>query len=285
MNYGMLILLALIWGSSFLFIKVAVAEVSPMFLVQGRLTLAVLFLYGVLHLRGLRLPRGRRIWAILAVIGFFNNALPFTLISWGEQYIDSGLAAVFNGTMPLFTVIIAHFLTRDDRMNLAKVIGVLIGFGGVAVLVSADVRDVARANVLGEMAVMGAACSYGLATTLARKYLHNERAEVAAAGQLTMSALLLALIIVVTRQPLPAMPSAAALGSIAALGVMGTGIAYLIYYRLLKQIRATQMSLVTYLLPITAIMWGVLLLGEHPGLRTFAGMGLILGGVMLSGRK
>ncbi|NOZ06063.1 MAG: DMT family transporter [Chloroflexi bacterium] len=285
MNYGMLILLALIWGSSFLFIKVAVAEVSPLYLVQGRLFLALLFLYAFLRLRGQRLPRGRKVWIILTVIGLFNNALPFTLISWGEQYIDSGVAAVFNGTMPLFTVIIAHFLTRDDRMNLAKMIGVLIGFGGVAVMIGADLAALAHANVLGELAVMGAACGYGLSTTLVKKYLHNVPPEAAATGQLLASTIWLALIIVVTGQPLPAMPSAKAAGSIIALGVMGTGIAYLIYYRLIKRIRATQMSLVTYLIPITAIMWGVLLLGEQPGLRTFVGMGLILGGVMLSGRK
>lgn len=277
-------LLALIWGSSFLFIKVAVVEVSPLFLVQGRLLLALLFLYAVLRVRGLPLPRGRRIWAILAVIALFNNAVPFTLISWGEQYIDSGLAAIFNGTMPLFTVIIAHFLTHDDRLNLSKVLGVLIGFGGVAVLIGADLRGLAHANVLGELAVMGAACSYGLATTLVRQHLHDVRPEPAATGQLLMGTLWLAAIILITGQPLPAVPSAQAIGSIAALGVMGTGIAYLIYYWLIKRIRATQMSLVTYLIPITALMWGALLLGERPDLRTFVGMGLILCGVMLSGR-
>jgi len=276
--------LALIWGSSFLFIKVAVLEVPPLFLVQGRLILAFLFLYSVMRLRGLRLPRGWRIWSVLAVIGFFNNALPFTLISWGEQFIGSGLAAVLNGTMPLFTVIIAHFLTQDDRMNMAKVVGVLVGFGGVALLLGEGVGSVTQASLLGELAVIGGAGSYGLATTLARKYLHGERPEVAAAGQLTTGALFLALIILATRQPAPAIPSAAALGSIAALGIMGTGIAYLVYYWLLQRIRATQMSLVTYLIPITALVWGALLLGERPGWRTFAGLGLILGGVVLSGR-
>ncbi len=278
-------LLALIWGSSFLFIKVAVVEVSPLFLVQGRLLLALLFLYAVLRVRGLALPRGRRIWAAFAVVALFNNALPFTLISWGEQYIDSGLAAIFNGTMPLFTVIIAHFLTHDDRMNLPKVLGVLIGFGGVAVLIGVDLRGLAHANVLGELAVMGAACSYGLATTLVRRHLREVRPEPAATGQLLMGTLWLAAIILITGQPLPAVPSAKAIGSIAALGVMGTGIAYLIYYWLIKRIRATQMSLVTYLIPITALMWGALLLGERPGLRTFLGLGLILAGVMLSGRQ
>jgi drug/metabolite transporter (DMT)-like permease len=277
----MLLLLGLIWGSSFLFIKLGVAEVPPLLLAEIRVTSATLLLLAVLRWRGQGLPRDRRFWAQLALVGLINNVLPFTLIPWGEQHIASGLASILNATMPLFTVLLAHFWSINERLNLSRVTGVAVGFVGVLVLIGADLADLTRASTQGELAVIAAAVCYAIATIYARRHLHGHPPMLLATGQLSMAALWLLPLVAIGVRPLPPMPSPIALGSILTLGLLGSGIAYLIYYWLIARITATQLSLVTYLLPITAVFWGAALLGERVGAQTFAGMALILAGIML----
>ena len=134
MNLLLLFILGAIWGTSFLFIKIVVGEVPPMTLVAGRLGLAAAVMWAFLRLRGVSFPRGRRLWGVYAVTGLLNGALPFSLISWGEQYIPSGLAALLQSTTPIFTIILAHFLTHDERFTTKKVLGIVLGFVGVGLL-------------------------------------------------------------------------------------------------------------------------------------------------------
>ncbi len=277
----MLLLLALIWGTSFLFIKLGVAEVPPILLAEIRVASATLLLLAVLRWRGTQFPRERRFWRQIVVVAVLNNVLPWTLIPWGEQYVSSGLASILNATMPLFTVLFAHFWSADERWTANRLTGVALGFAGVVVLIGPDLTDLARSSTQGALAIILAAICYALATIYARRNLAGRDPTVLATGQIGTATLILLPLVILGVRPLPPMPSAVALGSILTLGFFGSGIAYLIYYWLLARLDATQVSLVTYLLPITAVFWGAALLAEPLSLQMFAGMALILFGVML----
>ncbi|MFN2185929.1 MAG: DMT family transporter [Anaerolineae bacterium] len=174
MNYLLLVSLGIIWGSSYLFIKVAVAEVPALTLVAGRLVLAAVVLWIILRSLGRPIPRGRRLWGAYAVMGILSGALPYALISWGEQYIDSGLAALLQATMPMFTVVLAMFLAKDDRLTWTVILGVMLGFVGVAVLMLPDLREGLHADILGQLAIVAASVSYAAADVFARNRLMGQ---------------------------------------------------------------------------------------------------------------
>ncbi len=280
-NFSVLLLLGIIWGSSFMFIKVGVAELPPLLVAAGRMGIGATFLLALLMVQGKRLPRDGGLWARIALMGLINNAIPFTLIPWGEERIPSGLASILNATMPLFTVLIAHYWTADERLSRAKLLGVAVGLLGVLALMGTDVTDLTRASTQGELAVIVATACYAVATIFARKYLHGPEPAVLATGQLATGFIFTLPPILLTVRPGPAAPSFPALASVVALGLLGSGVAYLIYYWLLRRINATQMSLVTYLLPVTAVFWGAALLGESLGADDFLGLGLIVVGIMV----
>jgi drug/metabolite transporter (DMT)-like permease len=282
-----LFILGLIWGSSFLLIKVGVAEMPPATVGAARLAIAMLFLLLVMRARRLSLPafflkdsKSLRLWRDIAIVAFFNNTIPFILIPWGEQHITSSLASILNATMPIFTVLVAHFLTSDDHFTRGKVGGVLLGFVGVIVLIRPDLSDLRRARTQGELAVIASAISYAIATTYARKNLRGHQPIVLAGGQLTLG-FLWTLPFALATAHFTAVPSWQALGAVGMLGLVGTGIAYLFYYWLLVRNRATFVSLVTYLLPVTAVLWGAALLHEPLSAGTFLGLALICAGIAL----
>jgi drug/metabolite transporter (DMT)-like permease len=283
--YGVLGLLALIWGSSFLLIKLGVAEMPPAFVAGGRLATGLLFLLVTLRLQGLSLPRQRLLWGKLAIVGFLNNAVPWLLIPWGEQYISSALASILNATMPFFTVLIAHYATRDDRLTWPKVLGIVLGFVGVVALIGPDLRAITSNSALGDMAVLLASASYAIAAVYARKNLRGEDHTVLATGQLSMGLLFMAPLMLLSLGGLQAVPSAKAILAVLALGVLGSGLAYALYYWLIERASASRVSLVTYLLPVTGVVWGGLLLKEPLGPRTFVGLALIFAGVFLVNRQ
>jgi drug/metabolite transporter (DMT)-like permease len=281
-NFLWLLLLAGLWGPSFLFIKVAVGEISPFTLVTGRVGLAALLLYLILRLQGRALPRSGRLWGCFAVAGFFSNALPFTLITWGEIHIDSAVAAILNGTTPLFTILLAHLFTSDDRMNGVKVAGVLLGFGGLIVLIAPSLFEGFHATTWGLIAVATAAASYGVATVYTRQKLRGLPPLVAPTAQLAMATLFLIPLVLVVEQPFSRpLPSWTALASLLALSVVGTAMAFVLYYRLLEKLTATNISMVTYLVPVIGVLLGVVVLNEQPGWNAYAGCALILLGVMV----
>jgi drug/metabolite transporter (DMT)-like permease len=265
-----------------MFIKVAVQGIPPLTLVAGRVGLAAILLYLVLRLQGRHLPGFGPIWKHFAVVGLFSNALPFVLFSWGEIYIDSAAAAILNGTTPLFTIVLAHFFVDDDRMTPLKLMGTLLGFGGLVLLIAPSLFQGVQATTLGLIAVSVAAFSYGVAIVYTRNHLRGLPPLVGPTAQLTVATVYILPLSLLIEQPfnLPA-PSLASLGSLLGLAVIGTALAFVLYYYLLERTSATNVSMVTYLVPVIGLVLGVVILNEQPGWNAYAGCGLILGGVMI----
>lgn len=280
-----LALLGAIWGTSYLFIKVGGAEIPPFTFVEGRVLIATLALWMTLHARGETLPRTRRAWLPLIGMGIFNGVIPYTLITWGELYISSGLAAILTAAMPIFTVILAHVLTRDEKLTAAKIVGILIGFGGVVVLLLDEALRGWRMEFWGQLAVVGAAASYATATLLARRFLRGVSHVVASTGQLASATVLMLPLALAFDNPFALRPSFVALGSLALLALLGTALAYVLYYWLIEHTGATRTSLVTYVIPITGVVWGAWLLNESLRGDALFGLALIIMGIGLVNRS
>lgn len=281
MNLVWLFTLGALWGSSYLFIKVAVAEVPPLTLVAGRLALAAAILWLVLAAVRQAMPRSRQLWGAFAVMGLLNGAIPYSLIFWSEQHIPSGLASLLQATMPLFTVLMGHFLLRDERLTVGRAAGVVLGFVGVGLLMLPDLRQGARANLLGQLAMVASSVSYAGAALFARSRLRGVPALVATTGQLTMGAVwTLPLSLLVAGLP-RAVPSLPALGSWLGLTILGTVIAYVIYFKLIERTNAAFVSTSTYIIPVFGLILGALVLNERVDLTVVASLGLILAGVLL----
>jgi len=281
MNLVWLFILGGLWGSSYLFIKVAVAEVPPLTLVAGRLVLAAAILWIVLLAARQAMPRSRRLWASFAVMGLLNGAVPYSLIFWSEQYISSGLASLLQATMPLFTVLLGHFLVRDERRTAGRVAGVVLGFVGVGLLMLPDLRQGAHANLVGQLAMVASSVSYAGAALFARSRLRGQPALVSTTGQLTMGAVWTLPLSLLIEGPLQAVPSLPALASWLGLTILGTVIAYVIYFKLIERTSATFVSTVTYIIPVFGLILGALVLGEPLSVTLLVSLGLILAGVLL----
>lgn len=281
MNYTLLLLLGVIWGSSYMFIRIAVAEVPALTLVAARLVLAAVILSIVLRASGHRLPRSRRLWGAYAVMGILSGALPYTLISWGEQYIHSSLAALLQATMPIFTVVLAVFMGSEEGLTWKPVVGVLLGFAGVAVLITPDLGEGLSANLLGQLAIVAASASYAAAAIFARHRLRGEPPLISTMGQMTTGALCIIPLSLFIDRPFPLSPSLAAVGSWLALTVLGTVVAYVIYYTLLDRTSATFVSTVTYIIPLVGLILGALVLAEPVTVHLAISLVLIIGGVLL----
>jgi len=282
-DWALLALLSLVWGGSFLFVGVAVRELPPLTIVALRVVMAAVALRFVLAVMGVRLPRERQVWAAFLGMGLLNNVIPFTLIVWGQSHIASGLASILNATTPLFTVIVAHYFTADERLTGQRLAGVIVGFAGVAVMIGAAAVTSWNANVLAQLAVLGAALSYGFSGVFGRRFKAMGIPPLAtAAGQVSASSMiLLPLALVVDRPWTLEMPSTGAILSLVALALVSTAFAYLIFFRLLARAGATNVGLVTFLIPVSAILFGVVLLGETLEPRHVAGMALIGSGLVL----
>ncbi len=281
MNLLLLLILGSIWGTSFLFIKIIVGEVGPLTLVSGRLMTATLLIWLLLHLRRIPVPRGRKLWTTYAVLGLLNGALPYALISWGEQYIASGWAALLQSMTPIFTILLAHLLTRDDRITAPKAFGVALGFGGIGVLMWPELQDGLSASFLGMVAVVAAAASYALASIFARRHLQGEAPIASAAGQFTMGLAYILPLAFIFERPLTISPSWTALGSWITLSVLGTVVAYILYFVLLERTSATFTTMVTYIVPINGLILGSLILHEPLSPMVLISLGAVLGGVLL----
>jgi drug/metabolite transporter (DMT)-like permease len=277
----LLAILALIWGSSFLFIKVAVRDLAPSTLVAGRLGLAALVLVVVVPVlvgRGTVARELRRHWRPLVVVGLVNMAVPFWLLSWGETRIDSGLASIIQASVPIFIALLAFGFFPSERVTGRRLVGVGIGFVGVALLVGAQPEG----KLLGAFAVVGMALCYAIAGLLTRKYLHAARPQVIALGTISVAAF--AMLPAGVAQAPSSLPGWKALASIAVLGIVCTAFAFLISYTIVARAGAGYASLVTYLVPPVALFYGAVFLGESVGIAAAVGLLLILGGVALGTR-
>ena len=281
MNYLLLVGLGIIWGSSYMFIRIVVAEVPPITLVAMRLVLAAIILNLVLRVMGRPIPKDRRLWGAYAVMGFLSGALPYVLISWGEQHIHSSLAALLQATMPIFTVILASFLTDDGSPSWTVVLGVVLGFVGVAVLMLPDLRQGFHANLFGQLAIVASSLSYAGATVFARNRLRGQPPLTSTMGQLTMGAIFTLPLSLLVDRPFDLSPSFGAIAAWLALTILGTVIAYVIYYALIERTTATLVSTVTYIIPIVGLILGALVLGEPVTLNLLISLALIIVGVLL----
>ncbi|MBD2747310.1 DMT family transporter [Microvirga sp. BT688] len=282
-DWALLIALSVVWGGSFLFVGIAVRELPALTIVASRVLMGAAALLIVLRILGLHLPRTRQAWGAFLGMSILNNVIPFTLIVWGQSHIASGLASILNATTPLFTVIVAHYLTEDERLTPQKFAGVLVGFAGVAVMIGAAAMAAWDASILAQLAVLGAALSYGFSGVFGRRFKTMGIPPLAtAAGQVTVSSGLLVPVALIVDQPWTlSVPSTEALLSMVALGLVSTAFAYLIFFRLLARAGATNVGLVTFLIPVSAILLGVLVLGETLAPRHIAGMALIAAGLIL----
>lgn len=280
-DWVQLAVLSLIWGGSFFFIKVALAEVRAFTIVLSRVAVGALLLNGLLLLRGEALPRPGRLWVPLLVMGFLNNAVPFSLIVWGQTQIDSGLASILNATTPLWTVLLAHVATRDERLTGSRMAGVAVGLAGVVVIMGPDALSGLGSNVLAQVAVLGATVSYAVAALYAKRLKGTAPLQIAA-GQLTCSTLLMLPLALLIDRPWTLGPlSAGTLGALVGLGVLSTAVAYVLYFRILASAGSTNAALVTFLIPVSALLLGALVLGERLAPRHLAGMTLIVVGLMV----
>jgi drug/metabolite transporter (DMT)-like permease len=281
MNLLLLLLLGMLWGSSYLFIKVIVAEVPVTTLVTGRLALSAIILWLLLLGTRRQVPRGWSLWKNYAVMGLLNGTVPYVLISWGEQYIPSSLAALLQATMPLFTVLLAAVTASDEGLKASKVAGVVVGFVGVGILMLPDLHQGLQVSILGQLAIVGSSLSYAGAGIFARRYLRSQPPLASTAGQLTMGALFTFPLSLMLDWPLSLSPSLPAIASWLALSILGTVVAYVIYYILIERTSATFVSTVTYIIPINGLILGAVVLGEVITPGVLASSALILLGVLL----
>lgn len=281
-DWLLLVLLSLVWGGSFLLARVAVQEIPPLTLVFLRVALAAITLNLVLpFLRIGKAVHSVGLWRDFAMMGLLNNIIPFSLIFYGQQEIGAGLAAIVNAMTPIWTVLIAHHFTSDERLSVNKMTGVMLGFTGVAVLIGTAALTGLSGAVLAQVAVLGATISYGLAGVFGRRFAGVPPVETAR-GQLTMSAIIMLVVAAFADKlwTLP-MPSATAMGSVITLAIVCTAFAYILFFRILARAGATNIALVTFLVPVWAIIFGIVLLGEQFFARHIAGMILILAGLLL----
>jgi len=284
-DWLLLLALSTLWGGSYFFGKVALAELAPFTVATGRLGLAAVVLHVVVRLAGHHLPRSWRAWRAFWVMGLLNNVVPMSLILWGQRRIGSGLAAILNASTPLFTVLLAHVFTRDERLTVPKAGGVLFGLAGVAVMIGPDALGGLHRGVLAQVAMLGAAVSYAFAGIFGRRFADSPPL-VTATGQVTASSLTLLSLSLVVDQPwrLP-VPGARTWAAVGALAVLCTALAYVIYFHILATSGASNLLLVTLLMPVNAVLLGTVFLGEHVEPRHLAGMALIAAGLaVIDGR-
>jgi drug/metabolite transporter (DMT)-like permease len=276
-EWALLGILSVLWGGSFFFAKVAVRELPPLTLVLARVAIAAAALHVVVRASGRRLPASGEAWRAFAVMGLLNNLVPFSLIFWGQTRIPSGLASILNATTPLFTIVVAHFATRDEKLTPGRLVGVALGLAGVAVIVGRPALAAPGADLAGQAAVLGAALSYAFAGAWGRRFRRmGIDPLVTACGQVTATTLLMLPLALAADRPWTlAWPSAGTSAAVAALGLVSTALAYVLFFRILAAAGAANIMLVTLLVPLSAVLLGAAALGERLAGRHLAGMAIL----------
>lgn len=283
-HWFVFILLGGIWSSSFLWIKIAVQEISPITLVAFRTLFGLLFGLAVIALQRVQWPKGFKAWLPLLLLGITNVAIPFMLISWGEQSIDSAVAAILDATVPLFTIVIAHFFLSDDKMTLPKTLGLLIGFAGVVVLMSKDIGSSAG-SLLGQAAVVLASAFYAGSAVYARKTTEAAPGIIRSAGPLISATLAMWLAAVLIERPvvLPHLPITWT--ALLWLGILGSGFAFVLSYYLIHEIGPSRTTMVTYLFPLGGVILGVAFLHEPLTWQLITGALLIIASLAVANSR
>ena len=279
----LLLTLSLVWGGSYFFVGVAVDDLPPLTIVLCRVGLASIALLIFLACSGQSMPTDRRVWAAFFIMGLLNNAIPFSLIVWGQPHVSAGQASILNATTPIFTVIAAHVFTRDEKMKWRHLAGIALGFAGVVVLMGAAFLDAFTSSLLAQTALLGAAVFYALSAVFGRRFRQLGVAPMQiATGQVTAAALLLLPLVVLIDQPLQlAPPGLPSILPVLGLALISTAFAYVLYFRILASAGATNLSLVTMLVPPTAICLGILFLDEVLARNHLVGLVLIISGLLV----
>jgi drug/metabolite transporter (DMT)-like permease len=284
-EWVLLLVLSVLWGGSFFFVKLAVAELPPSTIVVGRVGLAALALNLLVRAAGHRMPGDRGSWVAFFAMGTLNNLIPFSLIVWAQTQIPSGLAAILNGATPLFTVLLAHWLTADERLTWNRLLGVVLGLAGVTVMIGMEALLGLGLHVLAELAILVATVSYAFAGIFGRRF-KGQPPLVTATGQVTATTvMMLPIVLIVDRPWALAMPAPVTLAAVGGLALLSTALAYVIFFRILAVAGATNLLLVTLLIPVSALLLGHSILGEGLALQHVLGMALIgLGLAAIDGR-
>jgi len=278
-EWGLLIILSVMWGGSFFFVEVALKELTPLTIVLYRVGLASFILLLVVYIKGYRMPADPKIWIAFFIMGSLNNVIPFSLIAWGQTHIDSGLASILNATTPIFSVVLAHFLTKNEKLTKNRIIGVVIGWAGVAVLIGIDSMQSFGLKEMGQITVLGAAFLYACAAIYGHRF-KKLNALVVATGMLCCSTIIMIPFVLFIDQPWNLPHGIMTLSALFGLSAISTSLAYIIYFRVLATSGPTNILLVTFLIPISAIFLGSIVLGERLGWNAFIGMGMIFVGLI-----
>jgi len=278
-DWVILLTLSVLWG--------LVEHLPPLTIVTLRVGLAAITLWLIILARKYKIPSTLKAWTALIIVGFLNNALPFSLITWGQTHINSGLSSIFNATTPFFTVLVAGALLADERVTRNKLLGVLTGIIGVSILIGLDALKGITGSVFGQLAVLGAAISYAFAGVFARRFKALGISPLmVATGQVSTAAIMLAPLALMVDKPWTlAVPPIPIIGAMLGLAFLSTVVAYILYFRLIASAGATNAALVTFIIPISAILLGVFILGETFTPIQAIGMALIgVGLVVMDGR-
>ncbi|RKX87729.1 MAG: EamA family transporter [Spirochaetes bacterium] len=280
-NWVLLLLLSLLWGGSFFFNEIILQDLPPFTLVFLRVSGGALLMWLYIILTSEPVVFSRKVIAGFIVLGTVNNFVPFSLIVWGQQFIEGGEASVLNAAAPLFGALIGHFVTRQERLTRNKIAGLLFGWGGVFLLMSTSFSHFAGLQSLqGRAAVISAALCYAIGATYGRRF-KDISPKVLTAGMLSTSALFLLPLVLLVDKPWSAVIHTPAILALVGLAFLSTAVAYLIYYFLLARVGVTNLLLVTFLIPVTALFLGILFLGESPAWQTFGGLFLITAGLLI----
>jgi drug/metabolite transporter (DMT)-like permease len=277
------LVLGFLWGSSYLWIKIGLENgLPPLTLIAGRLTLGALFLATVVGIARQELPRSARMYGHLLVMAIVNIVVPFILITVGEQSIDSALASIINATVPLAVIVLAPLFLPDERITLARVAGLALGFAGVILLVAPDLVNLSSSDLTGELMMVGSSIAYAIGNVYARRNVHGLRPMIPALFQVSFAAAIIVPLALVVDRPFERVhPTPEAFLAVAWLGILGSGFAYLCYFTILQRWGATRTSMVAYLLPVVGIALGALVLAEAITLNRVGGTLLVIAGIAL----
>lgn len=287
-DWMLLLALAAMWGSSFMFNRIAVASLPPWTVVAGRIGIAAVVLTIIVYVSGRRLPPLGRAWAPYAIIALIGNAIPFYLITWGQQIVESALAGILMAVMPLATVVLAHFLVSGERMTRERATGFTLGFAGIVLLMGpAALAGLGGETfrIISQLAVLGGALCYALQSVLTRLILNKGDVLVAAAATLLVASLMVVPLALWLDRPWALAPSGASTAAVLWLGIAPTALATILYFMLIRSAGPSFMSLVNYLSPGVAVLLGLWVMDEHPHAHAYFGLALILGGIAFTQRR
>lgn len=284
-DWLLLVVLSVLWGGTFFFAKIALVEIPPITLALGRVAIAAAVLLATARAIGWPLPRGRPVWSALFVMALLNNVVPFALIFWGQARITAGLASILIAMTPLFAVVVAHVATSDEKITPARLVGVLAGLAGVVAMIGPDLIGDIGAQATAQLAVLAGAVLYAISGIYGRRFRAEQPVAIAACQMAAATVMLLPISAAIERPWTIGVPSLGPAAALLALGVLSTGLAFVIFFRVLASAGATNLMLVNFLNPVSTILLGATFLGEELTLRQAAGMAAIaLGLAAIDGR-